>query len=182
MYGTVQQAIEELGTPRLKTTRPVHSYRGYLTLGKPKQYDSAMVIDVERYPRVMVRRPMTASNYVERLKPSNGDASTESTATRLLNMKPVDGPSQPPSDEPLAGIQGSRIYQVVSEDGTGAKHEVKREDLAKGYEYGRTAVHISESDLHVTKLETHSSLDIVGFIPWATVSSLGLSLMSTADL
>ena len=180
VYGNMQEAIDELGLPRLKATRPVHSFRGQLTLGNPEQYESAMVIDVERYPRVMVRRPMTASNYWEPSKSPNGGPNTESTATRLLNAKPVDSSSTSPSDEPLAATQNSRIYQILAEDGSGAKVEVNREDLAKGYEYGRTAVHISESDLNVTKLETHAGLDILGFVPWAKVCLLGLASYSNA--
>ena len=39
-----------------------------------------------------------------------------------------------------------------------------REELAKGYEYGRTAVHISETDQNITILETFAALDLVGFV------------------
>jgi ATP-dependent DNA helicase 2 subunit 2 len=46
----------------------------------------------------------------------------------------------------------------------GEKRDLERDDLAKGYEYGRTAVHISESDENITKLETFAALEIIGFI------------------
>lgn len=49
IFGTMEQAIEELGIPRLKQTRPVPSYKGQLTLGDPNQYDSAMCIDVSEH-------------------------------------------------------------------------------------------------------------------------------------
>jgi ATP-dependent DNA helicase 2 subunit 2 len=38
------------------------------------------------------------------------------------------------------------------------------EELEKGYEYGRTAVHIAESDLNVVKLETDPGLQLIGFV------------------
>ena len=169
IVGTLQQAIEELGVPRLKSTRPVNSYKGQLTLGDPGQYDSALCIDVERYPRTMIRRPLTASRFVQRSNLSNGNASAQSSATVLPDE---DGPESAlprinPND--LTTVRNTRTYQVPDENGPGGKRDVDRDNLAKGYEYGRTAVHISESDQNVTKLETQAGLEIVGFIPWATV-------------
>ncbi|KAI4262846.1 MAG: hypothetical protein L6R42_001980 [Xanthoria sp. 1 TBL-2021] len=162
IIGTLQQAVEELGMPRLKTTRPVHSYRGFLTLGNPDEYDSAACIDVERYPRTAVRRPMGASRFVQRQDPTGG--STQSTGTVVhdgdIAMPDADG-------NDLAGVKSSRTYQVLDEEAPGGKRDVDRDDLAKGYEYGRTAVHINETDENVTKLETKQTLEIIGFIPWA---------------
>ncbi|KAL8847322.1 MAG: hypothetical protein Q9221_007638 [Calogaya cf. arnoldii] len=162
VIGTLQQAVEELGIPRLKTTRPVHSYKDPLTLGNPEEYDSAACIDVERYPRTMIRRPMGASRFVQRQ--NQYDGSTQSTGTVVhdgdIAMPDADG-------NDLAGVKNSRTYQVVDEEAPGGKRDVDRDDLAKGYEYGRTAVHINETDENVTKLETQKKLDIIGFIPWA---------------
>lgn len=166
VFGTMQEAIEELGVPRLKVTRPVVSYKGQLTLGNPEEYDSALCIDVERYPRIMVRRPLTASQFVERTSASNGQASTQSSATMLPD---ADGPEEADPNS-LASVRSARTYQVVDEEAPGGKRDVSRDDLAKGFEYGRTAVYISESDLNVTKLETKAGLEIIGFIPWDTVS------------
>ncbi|KAI4217892.1 MAG: hypothetical protein LQ349_008968 [Xanthoria aureola] len=162
IFGTLQQAVEELGMPRLKTTRPVHSYKDQLTLGDPDEYDSAACIDVERYPRTMVRRPMAASRFVQKQDPTDG--STPSTGTVVhdgdIPMPDADG-------NELSGVKSSRTYQVLDEEAPGGKRDVDRDDLAKGYEYGRTAVHINESDENVTKLETQKKLEIIGFIPWA---------------
>ena len=177
VFGTIQQAIEELGTPRLKSTRPVPSYKGQLTLGDPEHYDSALCIDVERYPKVMIRRPLSASQYVQRTDLSNDHTSTQSSATLLPDG---DGrESGIPGVDPngLTSVKNARTYQVVDEDAPGGKRDVSRDDLAKGYEYGRTAVHISESDLNVTKLETQAGLEIIGFVPWTTVSIDRLSTM-----
>ena len=174
VFGTMQQAIEELGTPRLKSTRPVPSYKGQLTLGDPEHFDSALCIDVERYPRVMVRRPLAASQYVQRSDLSNGQVSTQSSATMMPDADGADPSSVHPDGNSLTTVRNSRTYQVLDEEAPGGKRDVSRDDLAKGYEYGRTAVHISESDLNVTKLETQPGLEIIGFIPWSTVSAQSL--------
>lgn len=166
IFGTMQEAIEELGVPRLKATRPVVSYKGQLTLGDPEKFDSALCIDVERYPRVMVRRPLTASQFVRRTESSNGQMSTQSSATVLPDADGAQG-ADPNS---LTSVRNARSYQVADESVPGGKRDVSRDDLAKGYEYGRTAVHISESDMNVTKLETQAALEIIGFIPWNNVS------------
>ena len=182
IYGTMRQAIEELGTPRLKTTRPVPSYKGQLTLGDPEQYDSALCIDVERYPRVMVRRPLAASQYVQRSDLSNGQVSTQSSATVMPDADGGEqGPSHPDGNT-LAPVRSARTYQVLDEEAPGGKRDVSRDDLAKGYEYGRSAVHISESDLNVTKLETQAGFEIIGFVPWSTVSAQSLYILMISSL
>lgn len=164
----MQQAINELGVPRLKATRPVNSYRGQLTLGDPEQYDTAMCIDVERFPRTMIRRPLTASQFVQRGDHLNGNASTQSSSTVIPDVQ--DSGLLGPEVNPLTSVRSARTYQVKDEEAPGGKRDVDREDLARGYSYGSTAVHISESEWNVTKLETQAGLGIIGFIPWETVS------------
>ena len=162
--GTMAQAVEELGIPRLKTTKPVPSYKGQFTLGDRDNYDTAMCIDVERYPRTAVRRPATASQFVQRIETTNGHPSAQSSATVLPD---ADGEDVASTAQPntLAAVRNNRTYQVDDENNPGTKREVTREELARGFEYGRTAVHISESDEGVTKLETEVALEIIGFIP-----------------
>ncbi len=155
----MEQAINELGTPQPKMTRAVHSYRGFLTLGNPEEYDSALSIEVERYPRTSVARPPTASQFVVRADMAPGEASAQSSAT----LQPDEGDA--PHQDGLAAVRNARTYQVMDADAPGGKRDVDMEDLAKGYEYGRTAVHISESDLNVTKIETHACLELIGFVP-----------------
>lgn len=165
VFGTLQQAVEELGMPRLKSTRPVPNYKGPLSLGDANEYDSAVCIDVERYPRTMVRRPLTASQYVH--KSDQPNSNTQSTGTVL-----PDGDTEMADAvaNDLTNVKSSRTYQVLDEQAPGGKRDVSRDDLAKGYEYGRTAVHINETDENVTKLETQAALEIIGFIPWANVN------------
>lgn len=159
MFGTLAEAIDQMEIPRLKTTRPVHSYKGYLTLGDPEQYDSALRIDVERYPRTAIAKPPTASQFVVRADLAPGEANTQSTATL------AEDTDQSGIQHSLAAVKNTRTYQVTDENAPGGKKDVDADDLARGFEYGRTAVHISESESNVTKLETRPSLDIVGFVP-----------------
>ena len=166
VFGTMVQAVEELGEPRLKYTRPIPNFKGQLTLGYPDEYDSALVIDVERYPKVMIRRPLTASNYVQRSSSAHGENAAVRSEPDRSNGTGHDDATL----NPLATVHNERTYHVVDESAPGGKREVERDDLAKGYEYGRTAVHISESDQNVTKLETPAGLDIIGFIPIDNVS------------
>ncbi|KAL1296994.1 hypothetical protein AAFC00_004590 [Neodothiora populina] len=146
IFGTIAQAVEELSIPRLKTTKPVPSYKGHLTLGNREQYDGAFEIDVERYPRVMVQRPPTASTFVQSSGPAPGASHDERTAGDM------------------AAVKNARSYQVVDENAPGGKRDVSPEELAKGYSYGSTAVPISESDRNVTTFETKQGMDILGFV------------------
>lgn len=153
----------------MKATRPVTSYKGQLTLGDPEQYKSAMCIDVERYPRTMIARAATASQFVHNSDLSNGHASTQSSAT-IIPDGDLSGSGQVVANpSSLTAVKSARTYQVNDESAPGGKRDVDRDELAKGYEYGRTAVHISESDQNVTKLETKAALEIVGFVPMAQV-------------
>lgn len=154
VFGTLVQAIDELGIPRLKTVRPVHSFKGYLTLGNPEDYDTAMNINVERYPRTMVARPPAASSFVIK-----GDMAPDEATQSLAMWK--DGET---TQDPLAAVKNARTYQIVDESAPGGKRDVESDELSKGYEYGCTAVYVSESDRNVTDYETRESLDIVGFV------------------
>ncbi|KAH8692933.1 putative Ku family DNA helicase [Talaromyces proteolyticus] len=154
VYGTIAQAIAELDTPRVKAVRGIPSFRGELKLGDPTQYDTALRIQVERYYRTYVAKPPSASSFV--VKPG-GDESAQSSATiALADSKSID--------ENLVSVRNARTYHVSDPSVAGGKRELERDDLAKGYEYGRTAVHISESDENITKLETFAALDLIGFI------------------
>jgi ATP-dependent DNA helicase 2 subunit 2 len=81
----------------------------------------------------------------------------------------TDGDAGAPGFNNLAPVRNARTYRISDETAPGGKRDVDPGTLAKGYEYGRTAVHISESDLNVTRIETELGLSIVGFIPWVNV-------------
>ncbi|KAK5074008.1 ATP-dependent DNA helicase yku80 [Lithohypha guttulata] len=145
VYGVMDEAIEGLQRPFVKEVKPITSYKGQLRLGDPEKYDTAITIDIERYPKVMIRKPPSASSYVQR------------------DAAPIQ--QQEDGADPLTNVRAAYSYQIKDEDAPGGFRDVPREELAKGYEYGRTAVHISESDENITKLDTHQSYEILGFIP-----------------
>jgi ATP-dependent DNA helicase 2 subunit 2 len=161
VFGTMAQAIEELHIPRLKTTKPVHSYRGTLTLGDPQNYDTALAIDVERFPRTMIAKPPSASAFV--LRSEGGGEPTQSTGTVVDDGADDAGAQR--NENTLANVRSAYSYTVTDADAPGGKKDVSRDDLAKGYEYGRTVVPISESDENITKLETGAAMEILGFVP-----------------
>ena len=159
VYGTLANAIDEMTIPRMKTVRPVHSYKGYLTLGNTEQYDSAMAIDVERYPRVMVQRPPSASQFVVRSNMAPGETQPQ--------LPSIDGQ---PGQDGLAAVKNARTYQVPDEEAPGGKREVEQEELARGFNYGSTAVPIMDSDRNVTDFESKQGIDVVGFVMKEQVS------------
>ncbi|KAF1842883.1 SPOC domain-like protein [Cucurbitaria berberidis CBS 394.84] len=155
-FGTLAMAIEQLHTPRLKETRPVPSYRGQLTLGDPEKYEATITIDVERYPCTMIAKPPTASSFVVRTDIGGVPGPSEQSSATIV------GEDHAMSD--LSAVRNQRVYQVENQEEPGIKKNVEMEELERGYEYGRTAVHISESDMNVVKLETQQSLSLVGFV------------------
>ncbi|KAG8416477.1 ATP-dependent DNA helicase yku80 [Metarhizium acridum] len=147
------EAIDELDTPRVKSVKPYKTYDGALTLGDPEKFPAAMNINVERYFKTHLARPLTASTVVVK-----SEQATQSTQT--VEDDAMDGIE-------FSAVKQARTYKVNDPDAPGGKRDVEFESLAKGYEYGRTAVHISESEHNITKLETEKSFSIVGFIPWS---------------
>lgn len=151
MFGTLHQAVSELEVPRIKVTKSMPSFKGMLTLGNPHEYDTAISIPVERYFRTYVAKPASASSFVLR-----------SGAEAGLDSGP--GSQAPGANDSLTSVRTSRTYQISDESAPGGKVDVERDDLAKGYEYGRTAVAIAQSDESVTNLETFAGMDLIGFI------------------
>jgi ATP-dependent DNA helicase 2 subunit 2 len=150
VLGTLDQAVSELDIPRVKVTKSMPSFKGNLMLGNPTEYETAMHIPVERYFRTYVAKPVSASSFVLRSSETGQDSSSIRQA--------------PGANDALTSVRTSRTYQVSDKSAPGGKVDVEREDLAKGYEYGRTAVAIAEADESVTNLETFAGLDLIGFI------------------
>ncbi|KAJ5601385.1 hypothetical protein N7510_010919 [Penicillium lagena] len=160
VFGTLQQAISELEVPRIKVTKSMPSFKGFLQLGNPNDYDTAVRIPVERYFRTYVAKPPSASSFVLRSGAGTGQEESGSSATVT-----APGASQVPGEEnTLTAVRMSRTYQIKDESAPGGKGDVERDDLAKGYEYGRTAVHISQLDENITNLETFAGLELIGFV------------------
>ena len=153
------QAIEELSTPRIKPVRPFRSYEGPLTLGDPEKYPNAIILHVERYSKTKLARPPPASTVVMKSEHPGPSQTQTLDGSEDVGMSGVG----------FAGVKQVRTYRVNDPEAPGGKRDVAFEDLAKGYEYGRTVVPISESDLSVTKLETKKGFEIIGFIPFSNV-------------
>ncbi|KAL7627053.1 ATP-dependent DNA helicase yku80 [Parahypoxylon ruwenzoriense] len=152
VYGTMAEAIAELEIPRIKSVRPYKTYDGELTLGNPGEHKDAMSISVERYFKI--------------------HKATVPPASRVF-LETEAGPSQAADGDEMEGVEptgvftavkNARTYKVNDPEAPGGKRDVEFESLAKGYEYGRTAVHISESEYNITKVETTKSFTILGFI------------------
>lgn len=152
IYGTLGQAVSELEIPRIKVTKSLPSFKGFLSLGDASKYETALRIPVERYFRTYVAKPPSASSFAIR---SGGQGHEAADA----------GAGQSTSGgEALTNVRMTRTYQIDDDSAPGGKVDVERDDLAKGYEYGRTAVHISQTDENITSLETFAGLEIIGFI------------------
>lgn len=155
-FASIGEAIDELENPRVKSVKPYKTYDGTLTLGDPEKFPAAVNINVERYFKTHLARPMGASTVV--VKPEQDSEETPDAE----KMEGVE----------FAAVKQTRSYKVNDPDAPGGKRDVEFESLAKGFEYGRTAVHISESEHNITKLESQKGFSIVGFIPWNKVGPL----------
>ncbi|KAI1437697.1 Ku70/Ku80 N-terminal alpha/beta domain-containing protein [Xylaria sp. CBS 124048] len=157
LYGTMAEAISELDTPRVRSVRPYKMYDGPLTLGDPNVHADAMTIHVERYFKTHKAAVPPASRVVMK---TGADDAPSGEANRAGGDE-MEGVEPTPA---FAGVKDARTYKVDDPDAPGGKRDVDREQLAMGYEYGRTAVYISESDYNITKIETKKGFSIVGFI------------------
>lgn len=162
VFGTLAEAISELGTPRVKVVNSAVTFRGFLSLGDPETYETAMCIDIERFGRIMPAMPPSASRYAVKSAPGVGQEQTEDVD--------MDAGGMHDAGEGLVSIKSESHYQVPDDTAPGGKRDVERSELAKGYEYGRTVVPVSESDQMVLSMETKASYEIVGFIPESSVS------------
>lgn len=191
VLGTLQQAVAEMSRPRLKSVRPVPSYRGTLTLGDVSAADGddknppspSLSIDVERYPRTAIARPVSATRFAVQQGKSEAGGGDGDAASGAALHQPEGRRVKP---EQLQTVTQARAYQVDRFDEAGQKMDIDRDVMEKGYKYGRTVVPISATDEAVTVYPTEPSMQIVGFIaaPKASQSSaprtLSLSLSANA--
>ncbi|OJJ79414.1 ATP-dependent DNA helicase 2 subunit KU80 [Aspergillus glaucus CBS 516.65] len=161
-YGTLEQAISEMEIPRVKQTRSMATFKGYLQLGDPENYKNAVKIPVERYYRTYVAKPPTASSFVPRSDTSDSQEDPESAQSSATIGATQDTQSGESSD--LTSVRFVRTYQITDKNAPGGKVEVERDEFAKGYEYGRTAVHIDETDQNITALEAPMGMELIGFV------------------
>jgi ATP-dependent DNA helicase 2 subunit 2 len=158
----MSKAIADISVPSIKSVRPVTTYKGTLTLGDVARFpDTSLLLEVERYPKIMPVKAPSAKNVVVKPEFSSGTV----------------GPSAPPAmakqedDSLAAAVKRARSYQVEDASAPGGKRDVDGEQLERGYEYGRTAVNVSKEDMEVATIPTRQCLDIVGFVSAKTVST-----------
>jgi len=164
VFGTMAQAVEELSVPRIKHVRPFKSYDWTLTLGDPTKYDSALSIHIERYFKTKRATAPSASTVVVKTELGGPSQSTQTMDNEDVQMGGTE----------FSGVKQLRAYKVNDPDAPGGKRDVEFDDLAKGYQYGRTVVPFSDSDLGITKLETKREYTILGFVPFSSVSFCAL--------
>lgn len=100
----------------------------------------------------MIAKPASASAYVLKAEPGEGE---ESSTGDLA----FDG------SKGLQAVKQARGYQVDDDNATGGKMDIDKEQMEKGYSYGREVVPISSTDETITVFETEPGLQIIGFIP-----------------
>lgn len=88
---------------------------------------------------------------------ADAGSSTQTSAT-------IQNGEDPRSENGLVQVKTTRTYVVEDPSAPGGKRDVEREELEKGFEYGRTAVHVSESDWDIIHMETEASMSIIGFV------------------
>ena len=111
-----------------------------------------------------IARPPPASTVVTKSGHIGGTFDSTQTLDGMEGVEMADGDYNT--------VRHDRNYKVEDPTAPGGKKDVEFQDLAKGYEYGRTAVHISESEYNITKLETTKGFSIIGFIPNDRVTKL----------
>ncbi|KAI1170732.1 Ku70/Ku80 N-terminal alpha/beta domain-containing protein [Nemania sp. FL0916] len=157
LYGTMAEAISELEMPRTKSVKPYKTYDGLLTLGDPDVHADAMSINVERYFKTHKATVPPASRVVMKTTSDHNpaDIAEATDGDEMQGVEPTPN---------FSAVKDARTYKVNDPSAPGGKRDVDRDGLAKGYEYGRTAVHISESDYNLIKIETTKGFSIVGFV------------------
>jgi len=145
----------------------VPSYKGTLTLGDYLKDDTAMNLEVERYPRTMIAKPMSASSFVQKSKPEEESGEGPSVGREIKEEE----------DDKMTYVKNERTYLIKDETEDGGKKEVNRDELEKGYLYGRAVVPISSTDESITTLETDASYEILGFVPRQGVSLIPPALL-----
>jgi ATP-dependent DNA helicase 2 subunit 2 len=160
--------------------RTMSNYEGKLFLGDIEKYpETTMSIDVKRYFKTKIARPAGASSYVSRMSNGNGETSAQSSHT-LNEDTPMT--NAPMTGDGLSIVRSAFTYKINDASAPGGKRDVPRDELAKGYEYGRTAVPISQDEENVTKLETKKSFTIIGFVPSDQVRNCEYLLKHSANM
>ncbi|KOS19437.1 ATP-dependent DNA helicase II subunit 2 [Escovopsis weberi] len=164
VFATMAEALEDIQTPRVRTIRPYKTYDGWLTLGDPKKSPAAANILVERYSKTKLARPAAATTVVVK---------AEGEPTQIGGGEGAGGMD-------FAAVRQARTYKVNDPAAPGGKRDVEFERLAKGYEYGRTVVPISESEHNITKLRGQEKSFKI-FEPFLNMGEVCATIASRVD-
>jgi ATP-dependent DNA helicase 2 subunit 2 len=157
-FMSLTKALELQEVPTIRPIRAIASFKGALTLGDTDKYESASIsIDVERYSKVMVARAISAKLITN--KTQDDDAMEVDEPESAATVQHGEGPQGE-----ITTVGRSRSYHVDDPTAPGGKRDVDKEDLNRGYTYGRTAVDVSNDDADELKLQTTPGLQIVGFV------------------
>ncbi|KAI9341852.1 SPOC like C-terminal domain-containing protein [Pilaira anomala] len=118
------------------TARP--AYRGFLYIGSPISKEPFLPISIHTYLRTKTVA-LPSSTKVSKL-----------------------------SDGPTKKVERSSNYvlDVKNEEGeTTSEVQVEKENIQKGYQFGKTILLVSEEELGVAKLQTKKEMTVIGFIP-----------------
>ncbi|CZT02065.1 related to ATP-dependent DNA helicase II, 80 kDa subunit (KU autoantigen protein P86) [Rhynchosporium agropyri] len=158
MFATMAEALASLANPSVKVVRPFKQYDGRLGLGDFEKYpESALYIDVQRYSRVKQAKPPSASSFVSAAANATGEANAHSSHT-VEDTEMMDAPG-------LSAVKSSVAYRVNDAAAAGGTVDLQREDLAKGYYYGSTAVPFGQDEEGVTRFNSRQGFSIIGFVP-----------------
>lgn len=159
--GTLKQATDELKVPQVKLPRSMPTFKGKLCLGDSSMYHSAMEIDVERYPKIMV----ASSQSAKRVAVKSDDA----LESQQIRGDHVDSSGQ---NDDATLVNQTTLYEIKDDRAPRGKRDIDRQELSKGYTYGRSIVHVEPADEDSIKFETNPGLHIIGFVPRENVSKL----------
>lgn len=160
-FATMQEVIDSLNLPELRSVRPIASFKGKLTIGDPASMDHFVSIDVERYSRTKQAKALT---FRKVFQTTSGDKNQLDSIKEKDSV--ADGTKKMFSVDDLTQKKGSfspeqKMFKTVSESIRG----IDAEELDKGFMFGRTVVPIAATEIDVLKIEAQPRLEILNFVP-----------------
>lgn len=150
VFASFSAGLAEALEPHVRVVHPVSTFRtGTLTLGHVEQYpDEAIVLHIDRFSRTKAAKAISAS--------------------RVSNLHAAAaGPSARNGAAGIGEVASVRTYTVADDKEMVGTKIIEREDLEKGYMYGRTIVNVSKDDEPIYTYETKTGMEILGFMAQA---------------
>lgn len=134
---SLEEAYAQTQSIYIKEVNPRPSYRGYLYLGSPTYNSNFLPISIHTYIRTK--------------------------ATTLPTVKKISGLSKGPTRK----VEMVTKYLMPDNEGTTEESpelEVTKENIQKGYKFGKSVVLISSEELAISKLITKKEMSILRFV------------------